>query len=289
MRPTSPPQRRVDLIELPPGLDPDRVRAVFLDLDGTVLAEGEPVPGIVEAIARLRADGVEAIVATGRMLASAYRVAELLDASSVVIGYQGAAVGDRTTLERLSHSPLDVETARAILTAIDDDGHNPIVMIDDGVFVAADDDLRRAYATSSGVPYAVIGDLASWLRDHPTKVVVAGDPDAMTSLRDALRARFGTQALITKSLPHLVEIAAVDVHKAHGAEIVCARLGIDRFDTIAFGDGENDLELLEWAAIGAAVADGLPELVAAADWVVPPHDVGGVTQALDALVRARGA
>jgi hydroxymethylpyrimidine pyrophosphatase-like HAD family hydrolase len=68
---------------------------------------------------------------------------------------------------------------------------------------------------------------------------------------------------------------------------VAERLGFDAARTIAFGDGENDVELLEWAGYAIAVDDAHPRLQAVADWSCPGPREAGVAAVLEALVHSR--
>ena len=53
---------------------------------------------------------------------------------------------------------------------------------------------------------------------------------------------------------------------------------------MAFGDGENDVELLEWAGYGVAVANAHPRVLAIADFVCPSVDEEGVAQVIEAYL-----
>ena len=273
---------------LPRGLDPGAVRAVFLDLDGTVLHESRPSDAVAPAIARLQATGVRCVIATGRMFTSARRIAAQLGVEGPLVCYQGAVVGDPATGELLRHEPLARATASRLITAIHDAGYQPIAFIDETVYVAVESETARLYSRGAGVPYRVVGDLARWLPDDVTKLVTAGDPHEMDALRDDLVGRFGESAFIAKSLPHYLEAAAPGVSKASGGDLICELLGITAAECIAFGDGENDVEMLAWAGYSVAVAGGHPPLLEAADWVCPPLADDGVPRALEAIAVARG-
>jgi hydroxymethylpyrimidine pyrophosphatase-like HAD family hydrolase len=56
---------------------------------------------------------------------------------------------------------------------------------------------------------------------------------------------------------------------------------------VAFGDGENDVELLEWAGYGVAVANADERLLELADWVCPPASEEGVAQVIEAFLNLR--
>ena len=64
-------------------------------------------------------------------------------------------------------------------------------------------------------------------------------------------------------------------------------LGFSRAGTVAFGDGENDVELLDWAAYGVAVANAHERVLAVADLVCPPVDEEGVAQVIEAFLDFR--
>ena len=84
-----------------------------------------------------------------------------------------------------------------------------------------------------------------------------------------MKARFGGRLYISKSLPYFLEFASPEVNKASGLEFLAEHLGFARERTVAFGDGENDVELVEWAGYGVAVANAHDRVLAVADFVCP--------------------
>jgi hypothetical protein len=273
--------------DLPPGLDPQGLRAVFLDLDGTLLDAGRPIPGAPEALARLRATGLRPLIATGRMYVSARRLAAELGVEGPLVCYQGAVVRDPATGETWAHRPLDAATARDLIVAVQDAGHAVSAFRDEAVWVAEADDVSRAYAAGGGVELHVVGDLTAWATEPVTKLIVRGPPEEMDLLKERLLPRFGHRAFIAKSIPHYLELAAPAVSKAFGTQVVADRLGFTAAQTAAFGDGENDLEMLAWSGFGVAVGGGFAELLEVADWVCPPLVEGGVPATLNAIAAAR--
>src|SRR5205814_7796017 len=96
--------------------------------------------------------------------------------------------------------------------------------------------------------------------------------------------RFGERLYISKSLPYFLEFASRDVTKASGLEFVAEHLGFSRERTVAFGDGENDIELVDWAGYGVAVANAHERVKEVADFVCPSVDEEGVAQVLEAFL-----
>ena len=273
---------------LPPDLDPAAVRAVAMDLDRTILADNlEFSPAVVRAVGRLGDAGIAAIVATGRMFASARPYALQLGVTAPVICYQGALVADPRTGEWLLHRPMGVALAHEVIEAVDAAGFHMNVYVDDELYVEELNEEAVTYATHARLEAHAVGDLLAWLDKPTTKIVVVGDPESLDGLQDELRARFDGRAFIAKSLPIFLELALPGVSKGSALEFVCDRLGIDPETVVAFGDGANDVELLETAGLGVAVADADAALRPIAGWTVPSVDDDGVAGFLDALVDSR--
>ena len=273
---------------LPPDLDPAAVRAVAMDLDRTILADNlEFSPAVVRAVGRLGDAGIAAIVATGRMFASARPYALQLGVTAPVICYQGALVADPRTGEWLLHRPMGVALAHEVIEAVDAAGFHMNVYVDDELYVEELNEEAVTYATHARLEAHAVGDLLAWLDKPTTKIVVVGDPQGLDRLQDDLRARFDGRAFIAKSLPIFLELALPGVSKGSALEFVCDRLGIDPRTVVAFGDGANDVELLETAGLGVAVADADAALRPIAGWTVPSVDDDGVAGFLDALVDSR--
>ena len=83
-------------------------------------------------------------------------------------------------------------------------------------------------------------------------------------------------------------MAEPDVSKGSGLHWVCEHLGIEAKDVVAFGDNQNDRELLQEAGYGGAAGDADPTLAALADFAVPGPQEDGVARFLQALAEARG-
>ena len=132
-----------------------------------------------------------------------------------------------------------------------------------------------------------VGDVLAWLEKPPTKLVAVGDPDALDGLEVELKEHFGDLLFISKSLPYFLEFASPEVTKASGLAFLAGHLGFSRERTVAFGDGENDVELLEWAGYAVAVANAHPKVLAVADLVCPPVGEEGVAQVIEAYLDSR--
>ena len=132
-----------------------------------------------------------------------------------------------------------------------------------------------------------VGDLLGWIERPPTKLVVVDDPARLDVLRARLDEQLGDRLFIAKSLPYFLELASPSISKGTGLAFVAEHLGFTAEHTVAFGDGENDLELLDWAGFGVAVENANELLKTRADWICPSAAEEGVAQVLEALLDLR--
>ena len=226
------------------------------------------------------------IVVTGRMVQSVRRALEPAHLHAPVICYQGAVVADADG-RWLRHEPLPVGLARETIAVLAEEGYSPNVYVDDELYVAADTEQARAYASLNRIEFHVVGDLLGWLEEPPTKLVAVGEPAALDALEPRMKERFGDREYISKSLPHFLEFAQAGVTKGAGLDFLAEHLGFTRERTVTFGDGENDLELVEWGGYGVAMENAHAKVKAVADWVCPPAAEQGLAQVLEALLDSK--
>ncbi len=224
------------------------------------------------------------VVATGRMFRSVRPYLEQAGIDDPVVCYQGAVVADPATGEFLRHEPIPLELARETIHALAEEGFHVNCYVNDELYVSEVTPEAERYASFQSIPVHAVGDLAAWLSEPPTKLVTIDDPDVLDGLEARLKERFAGRLYISKSLPFFLEFASPDVTKGSGLGFLAEHLGFTRERTVAFGDGENDVELLEWAGFGVAVANAHPRVLAVADWVCPSAAEEGVAQVIEAVL-----
>jgi hydroxymethylpyrimidine pyrophosphatase-like HAD family hydrolase len=101
---------------------------------------------------------------------------------------------------------------------------------------------------------------------------------------DDARAAFAGRLFVTRSLPHYVEVGGLEGQKSHALGFLCERWGIDPSRVLAFGDADNDIDMLRFAGTGVAVGPMNDEVRAAADRVVPPVYEDGVADFIEELL-----
>ena len=267
-----------------------RPHLVAADLDGTLLpADFVLPPAVVAGVAELRQAGVSVVVTTGRMFQSARRVAaELGLTDGPIICYQGAVIADLGSGEWLFHKPLPSDLAAEVVRTVHGLGRHVNVFIDDRCHVAALNEWARLYMQTAKVDCTVDDDLVPLvLAQAPTKIVVATSADDVERLLPELQRRWQGTLYVTRSQPQYIEISHVEATKSRALVSICERFGVRRERVAACGDGLNDIDMLQWAGLGVAVAEAEPAVLRAADLVVPRADLGKLFGALARAPRDR--
>jgi Cof subfamily protein (haloacid dehalogenase superfamily) len=263
------------------------VEALACDLDRTLIAEdGILRPRTRRALRAARNEGLHVVIVTGRMFRSVRPYVDEAGLDDPVVCYQGAVVADPATAEFLLHEPIPLEAAREAIDAVVAERFHLNCYVDDELYVAEVTPEARRYADFQKLPIHAVGPLRDWLDRPPTKLVVVGDPHELDGLEQRLKQRFGERLYISKSLPYFLELASPNVNKATGFRFVAEHLGLSIERTVAFGDGENDVELLATAGHAVAVANAHERVLAVADYVCPPAEEEGVAQLIEASLHS---
>jgi Cof subfamily protein (haloacid dehalogenase superfamily) len=264
------------------------VQAFACDLDRTLIGEDAVLsPRAVNAIASAHTAGIRVIIATGRMFRGVKPYLDQAGIADPVICYQGAAVVDPSTGTFLLHEPIPLELALEAIALLNGAGFPPNCYVADELVVAKRTPYSDAYSSFQDIPVTEVGDLTAWLAKPPTKLVAVGDPHELDLLRARLAPHFGARLHVTTSLPWLLELGHPLVSKGTGLLFVAQQLGFAPEQTVAFGDGENDVELLAQAGYGVAVERSHERLLAVADWTCPGPDDDGVPRVIEAFLDSR--
>jgi len=263
------------------------IRAVAIDVDGTLLnSKHELSKRNEDAIKAAIAQGVEIILATGKTRNSGLWLIERLGLKSPAIFLQGLYTVDAAG-KVLAKRTLSPDIARQVVTYAEDRGF--IMVAYSGMKImtrVVTQEVRDATERyHEPVPEAV-GALQNLMGDLPIhKLMAVGDPRQITALRWQLGAQLGkTVRLMQAGLANMLEILPAGGSKGAALRQLMQEMKIKPDEVMAIGDAENDVEMIEFAGIGVAMANGTPHIIEAADFVTGSNDEDGVAQALERYV-----
>jgi Cof subfamily protein (haloacid dehalogenase superfamily) len=259
---------------------------VASDLDGTLLAPDLlPRAAEMRGLRALEAAGVRFVVCTGRMFQSTRRVlAEFGVTRGTCVCYQGAFAGDLTTGARIISRPIAPEVAADVVAHVRTLRRHLNAFIDDRLHLEELDDWARLYMRRGEVDCVLDKDLREVvLAAAPDKLLVLTAADDAVALAPTLAERWRGRLYVAISQPGYIEITDLSATKRAALNDLAVRWGIPRERTVACGDSFNDVDMLEWAGYGVAMAEGPPEVHGAADLVLPRDALGGLFERLAAL------
>lgn len=258
-----------------------RPRLIALDVDGTIV-DGENVmsEAVRSAVHAVRDAGIETVIATGRGVPG---VMDAVDNLRFTEGYGVASNGAVTFRFDPEVELLDVVTfdaSEAVRRVLE---HMPeaLVAVEE---VGVGFRLNKPFPDNEISGQFVVEDVESLISEPVARVVIRSaehSRDEFTAIVKDLGLT-GTNYYIGYSA--WLDLAPEGVSKASGLEFLCTKLGVDRSEVLAVGDGNNDLEMIQWAGRGVAMGQAPDDVKAAADEVVGTIDEDGLAAELTKYV-----
>jgi len=253
---------------------------IALDLDGTLLKNDKTIsPLTKKVIEKAKEAGHIVMIATGRPYRASEAIYKELNLDTPIVNFNGAFIHHPHSKEwGIYHSPLDITTVKEIVEACDNfDYHNIVAeVIDDIYFHYHDDKLLDIF--SLGNPKMTTGNLLEFLEAPPTCLLIHAEEKDVVRIRKHLsdvhadlidHRRWGDPY-------HIIEIVRTGLSKAVGLQKVSDYYNIPQKNIIAFGDEDNDFEMIEYAGVGVAMGNGLQELKSRANHITSTNEEDGI-------------
>jgi len=262
-----------------------KYRLLAADLDGTLLDDTYRVtPDLLSYINKSRSNGVELVVATGRLYPAALPFVRELQVSLPVIASNGAVVKDPLTGETICQLPLPMDLAIQVLKFTNEHPVQRFVGVRDNLYTDAPDEASRKYSEALKVNFVRRIPLETAVTEDPTMIVIRGPEGEILQLTGQLRRHFGDRVYLANSKPFFIDVNHPQASKGAALVSLCRRMGIDPGEVIAIGDGWNDLEMFRVAGTGIAVANAPDRLKEEADYVCANPSYKGVIEVIKRFI-----
>lgn len=263
-------------------------KMAFIDLDDTLLGPDKSIsPENLAALAALRGRGIKVVIASGRHHNNIAAIPGI-GAQDWILSAHGAVVRHCGTGEVL----LEETMTAALAAEVMDEGYRlGICMIGyqrEGMFYEEPSPWVEYYAMKSG-QHPVQARFRDLRADGFQKILFSAEPAELQKLLPHLQEQFRNRLNVMETNPELIEFFSPHVSKREGAKALIARLHIDRAQTLAFGDGHNDVEILGWAGFSVAMHHGRETARDAARLVSSAGDPAtAFARAVEAVLAGRG-
>lgn len=263
----------------------DSIELVVADLDGTLLDKHHAITErAVQAIKALREQGIKFMLATGKTRGSALKIIEQLGLDTPGVFVQGLVVHNADGSIR-HQVTLDSAIARQAITFAEDRGFSIVAYSGTNIYVrSGNHDTSMIVEYGEPEPQAV-GPLQNILGHTPINklaIIHRADPRRVKAVRWQLNMQFnGAANLVQPAVPEMVEVLPKHGSKGAGLRALLKDMGIVPSKVLAIGDGENDIEMLQLAGIGVAVANADAHVRQSANHVTTASYGDGVAEAIE--------
>ena len=268
------------------------IRLVALDLDDTTLrSDGSLADCTRDAIKAVIDAGIEVAIASGRSFRSLPASVTQIPGIRYAITSNGASVAMLPDGERIISFTLRPNTVSVLLELFGNELLECFIegqAYCDARYIA---DPERYGCSPGYVRYVKttrlpVKNMPAFMRENADRLdsvdVLCSSPEHRATLRE--KAKQLPDAYITSSSPRLVEISDAEAGKGASLRRLCALLGVLPEQTAAFGNGDNDADMLSFAGLGVAVKNATAVCIASADIVCGPNDEYGVADILNKIL-----
>lgn len=257
------------------------IKALFFDIDGTLVSfKTHQIPlSTVQALEWAKLQGIQVYISTGRpqpLIVNLGQIEHLIDGYITTNGAL-CIVGSHV----VSSHCIDQADVRRVLQACDR-WDVPCVMVGRrhlGVH-RIKPIIEEAFRKGLGLPHLELRSSDQMLGEPILQLTPFVSPAQEAELMPRLQA-----CTSGRWTPAFTDITHVEADKGKGLLAMAAYLGLNIDETVAFGDGGNDISILKRAGIGVAMGNAGDEVKRMADYVTTAVDDDGVSRAIRHLLR----
>lgn len=260
---------------------------IVLDLDGTLLTDDKIITEkTAQSLIKAKQQGHHVMFATGRAYRATAQYYKQLELATPIINFNGAFVHHPTNRSwKTIHETLSLDIVKEMMDSMQQFlWDNIVAEVSDDVYIHhPDDKLIAAY--SLGNPHITTGEIQKLLKDNPTSLLINTDISNAAAIQKHLTEVHGElvgHRLWDSPWGNVIEVFRSGLSKASGLAHVAKWMDIPRDRIIAFGDENNDLEMIDYAGVGVAMANSIDALKLIADEIAPAsNNEDGIAQVLN--------
>ncbi len=268
-----------------------KIKLAAMDIDGTLLGKNKILTiRTKDALNGAAARGIHLVIASGRALQAVPGELLKIQGMEYVITSNGSSVFRLADQKRIYGRDMTPEQIGQLITFYDAYDCPMEAFICGVPYTSQEyfDHPERFGAGSASSEYVratrrPVLDMKAFVKSNASKIeginFIVHDMERKAVMRRRLEAFEGLY--VTSSVPRYIEISHGSVCKRNALEWLAGKLDIPRQQIAAFGDGENDLEMIQYAGLGVAMGNAVELLKQAAVFIAPPCDKDGVACVLE--------
>lgn len=263
------------------------IKLIAVDMDGTLLNNEKHIAEAQrEALKKAASAGIKVVLCTGRPLFGVLPLYKELDLSSnegyaiLNNGCEIRKTENWTLVRSFELTGKEIFYLHSLVKDYDidftlsDDKHYFCVGKKPNKYTVRDGELVYVPITEITLEEAMSGKYRMF------KAMYVGDMDELTKFQENLPADINKFYSICRSQKIILEAMPVGADKGQTLKFLVEQLGIERSEVMAIGDGNNDVEMLKYAGIGVAMANGTEAAKNSAKYITDTNENDGVAKAI---------
>lgn len=252
----------------------NKIKAIFFDIDGTIISfKTHKMPAsTLEALHKLRDKDIKLFIATGRHKSLVYFLDDYFKFDAYITLNGQYCYNDKEIIYKNS---IDKEDIKLLVKRLEKKDFSCLFVEEDYTYLNLIDDSVKKIAQMTNEPVPEVVDISRALDNNIYQLVVYLNEQKENMVLDYMK---NSQA--TRWLPDFMDIIPKGGSKAVGIDAILSYYNISLEETMAFGDGQNDIEMLEHVAVGVAMGNADDIVKKSSDYITDDIDNDGLVKAL---------
>lgn len=263
-----------------------KYKLLALDLDGTLTNSDKIITQkTIKAISDASLRGIKVVLASGRPVLGIEKLAQNLDLynkGGFILANNGSLILDCGKKQVIYKKLIEIEHYKNIYALAKKYKAEPLTYISRGLVAETDEDRyvkQEAYNNSTTIK--VVPYLLDEVDEEVTKFMIVGKPEILAEALPEVQKTFEGKLSVFLSEPYFMEIVPLGIEKSSALRFISNYIGCDRAETVAMGDGLNDLPMMRFAGFSIAMANAYDEVKKEADFITLSNNEDGVAFAIE--------
>lgn len=262
-------------------------KVLILDIDGTLTnSKKEITPKTLNALINIQEQGHTIILASGRPTHGVKKISDLLQLDKFggyVLSFNGARIMNAKTKEVVYQQCLPKECIQPLYEYACAHDMGLVTYKDHEVITGTRlDEYMEFEARLNLMDLVTVKDFPSYIDFDINKCLFTAQEDVAPQLETEIAKQYEGVLSVYRSEPFFIEAMPLGIDKAASLDRLFQIIGVDKMDTIACGDGFNDMSMIEYAGVGVAMANAQNPVKEVADFVTArSNDEDGILEVVE--------
>lgn len=264
-------------------------KLIAVDLDGTLLnRSGSMTDRVRNSINEAKDMGVKIIIVSGRGYKGIKYISESLNLNDFIISLDGAVVTDSKTDRTIFCECLECNMVKKVISICEEMGITSFIFTDKEVYAEKYNAITKIFMDNDKVNVIIEGRLSKFYNSQPAgKLLIIDEHEKLLKLKEKIYNIYHDGINLTFSMPQFLEVYSSKVSKGLMLKKIADYYAIKREEVIAIGDGENDISMIEYAGLGAAMGNAPGTVKERADFITKPISEDGAAYVIEKFILGR--